>query len=524
MTGQFVSSGGGRHRSGSPRRLLPVGVAALLVSVLVGTGAWAVLEGWTGAVSPTGSSRSGAEPPRCSGIEIAPGVDIQEVLDSHPEGTTFCLAAGVHRIVKPLKPDAGDALVGRPGAVLNGAQVLDGWRRQDGFWVAPALLPTNPGHNGECLPAVPTCRLNHDVFLDGVRMQPVEKLAALRSGGVLIDYRTNSVTIAEDPRGRMVEQAVAPALVRATVDDVTVENLVLEKAANEAQTGAVENRQLEPYRTGEGWRIVDNEVRLNHGVGLGVGDGAVVTGNLVHHQGQLGLGVWGAGATIRDNEIAFNGTAGYDWHWEAGGAKLWMTREVAVTDNRVHHNRGPGVWGDGGNLDTTYARNRITGNWGAGIQHEISYDARIVHNKISGNGTRHKGWAWEAGIQIQSSGGIRLIEVAHNVVTDNANGITLLESGDRRDELPAPHGPHAVANVWVHHNTVTMGTGQATGAVSDVEEPSVFLSGNRFFANTYVLESLGGPHFLWGGEDLTWYQWRDLAQGFDAEGSAELLR
>ena len=47
-------------------------------------------------------------------------------------------------------------------------------------------------------------------------------------------------------------------------------------------------------RAGSGWRILHNEVRLNHGVGLGFADAAIVSANFVHHQGQLGFGAWGS--------------------------------------------------------------------------------------------------------------------------------------------------------------------------------------------------------------------------------------
>jgi len=447
------------------------------------------------------------------------------VLDAHPPGTTYCLAAGVHRVTAPVEPERGDSIVGRPGAVLSGSQVLTGWSRRGRLWTATAYLPETPGHNGECLPAVPTCGQTHDVFLDGRRLRRVSVAAAVTQGAVYADYEANTVTVADDPRAHVVEQAVAPGLVRATVDDVTVANLVLEQAANEAQTGAVENRQLEPYRTGSGWRLLDNEVRLNHGVGLGFADATTVRRNNVHHQGQLGLGVWGESSTVQGNEISFNGGAGYSWSWEAGGAKLWTTRAVRLVGNHVHHNMGPGLWADGGNIDTTYVRNVIADNWGAGIQHEISYDARIVHNEVSGNGRRHKGWAWEAGIQVQSSGGTRRIEVAHNLVTGNANGITLIDSGDRREERPAPHGPHVVQNVWVHHNTVTMRAGQTTGAVDDTGDAAIYRSnGNRFFANTYYLDSLTETHFTWAGDDLGWDRWRGLGNGLDLHGRASLAR
>jgi parallel beta-helix repeat protein len=460
----------------------------------------------------------------CQGVTVATTDDLQGVIDAHPPGTTYCLSAGTYRLETPLVPERGDAIIGHLGAVLNGSKVLNGWRRDGKVWSTTGFLPPAPGTHGECLPSRPACAHTEDVFLDKRRLRRVESRSAVAAGTVHADYRTNTITVGQDPRKHLVEQAYAPSLVRATVDDVTVANLVLEQAANEAQVGAVESRQVTPRRAGSGWRILDNEVRLNHGVGVGFGDAGTVTGNFIHRQGQLGFGAWGAGSVVSDNEIAFNGVAGYSGEWEAGGGKSWMTERLTLTRNHVHGNRGPGLWTDGGNIHTTYEHNTISDNWGAGIQHEISYDATIRHNEISGNGRRHKGWAWEAGIQIQSSGGNQLIEVAHNVVTANANGIVLIDSGDRAEETPAPHGPHLVQNVWVHDNTVTMLPGETAGAVEDTGDHAIFSeNNNRFDANTYYLESLTAPHFSWAGADLDWAHWRGLGNGNDLNGRAELV-
>jgi parallel beta-helix repeat protein len=460
----------------------------------------------------------------CEGVTVTTADDLQRVIDAHPAGTTYCLSAGTYRLETPLVPERGDAIIGHLGAVLNGSKVLTGWRRDGEVWSTTGFLPPAPGNHGQCLASRPTCAHTEDVFLDKRRLRRVESRSAVGAGTVHADYRTNTITVGEDPRDHLVEQAFAPSLVRATVDDVTIANLVLEQAANEAQTGAVESRQVKPHKAGSGWRVLDNEVRLNHGVGVGLGDAGTLSGNFIHRQGQLGFGAWGTGSIVSDNEIAFNGVAGYSSEWEAGGAKSWMTERLTLTRNHVHGNMGPGLWTDGGNIHTTYEHNQITDNWGAGIQHEISYDATIRHNEISGNGRRHKGWAWEAGIQIQSSGGKQLIEVAHNVVTANANGIVLIDSGDRAEETPAPHGPHVVQNVWVHDNEVTMLTGETTGAVEDTGDHGIFSeNNNRFDDNTYYLESLTAPHFSWGGADLDWEHWRGLGNGNDLNGRAELV-
>lgn len=465
----------------------------------------------------------GPVPRACEGVVVGVDDDLQAQVEARPPGTTFCLAAGVHRLVEPVVPRQGDAFVGELGAVLSGSAVLGGWRKDGRGWSTTARLPARPGDHGECRTTSPYCRLTQDVFRDGRRLERVGSVAGLTSGTVFADYGTNTVTVGDDPRGHLLEQAVAPSLIRGTADDVTVANLVLEQAANEAQTGAVEARRVKPYGFGSGWRLLQNEVRLNHGAGLGLASDTLVAGNYIHHQGQLGFGAWGSRSEVRDNEISYNGVAGYSSEWEAGGSKSWETTGQSVTHNVVHHNRGPGLWTDGGNSDTRYAYNVVDDNWGAGIQHELSYDATIEHNEVARNGSRHKGWAWEAGIQIQSSGGTRLLEVAHNDLVDNANGISLIDSGNRAAEPPSPHGPHLVRNVWVHDNTVTMATGQSTGAVQDDGDHAIFTRNhNRFESNTYFLDSFTQACFSWADRDLTWTQWRALGNGNDLNGRVQL--
>ena len=470
--------------------------------------------GLTGAVGPVARS--------CRGVAVTAASDVQHVIGSHPPGTTFCLSAGMYRLRTPLVPKRGDALIGRPGAVLNGSEVLTGWRRSGNVWWTTGFLPPAPNTHGECVVTAPLCTYTQDVFFDQRRLRRVDSVAAVTTGTIYTDYRTGTIAIGNDPRSHLVEQAVAPSLIRATVDHVTVANLVLEEAANEAQVGAIESRHVfGAGHDGSGWRILHNDVRLNHGAGIGFAGASIVAGNFIHDQGQLGFAAYGTGSVVTNNEISVNGAAGYSPKWEAGGSKSWLTDHETLIHNYVHDNRGPGLWDDGGNIDTTYEYNLIVNNWGAGIQHEISYDATIANNQISGNGFRlHNGWGWDAGIQIQSSGGTKLIDIVNNVVVDNYNGITLLDSGDRASNRPAPHGPHILQNVWVHGNTITSFTGQ-TGAFQDRNDPAVFTANhNRFDANLYYVGSLTGPRFSWANADMGWERWRGY--GNDPHGRVQL--
>ena len=476
----------------------------------------AAAPGLTGRVGPTARS--------CQGVAVAPADEIQAAIDSNPPGTTFCFAAGTYRLEEPLAPKAGDALIGELGAVLSGSKILTGWQPDGAVWTTEGFLPDKASTSGECDEAAPLCTYAEDVFIDGRRLNRVGSAAEVKPGTVYADYDNNTITIGDAPVSHQVEQAVAPSLIRATVDNVTVANLVIEEAANPAQVGAIETRQIDPYLAGSGWRILDNEIRLNHGVGVSFTSGAIVTGNYIHHQGQLGFGAEGVDGTFSNNELSFNGAAEYSAGWEAGGSKSWATERLRLTHNFVHDNRGPGFWADGGNIDMTYEYNKIVGNWLGGIKHEISYDAVIQHNYVADNGWRRKGWAWDAGIMIQSSGGNKLIDVSQNEVVNNANGITVLDSGERDLEDPAPHGPHVVQNVWVHDNKITMMAGQMTGAVEDRGRLDIFTSRNiRFDSNTYRLSSLTDPHFFWNDDDLDWTDWRSGTGTHDVNGQALLI-
>ena len=58
------------------------------------------------------------------GVVVAPGVDIQSLVSSHPAGTVFVIKAGVHRRQRVVPKD-GMVFVGEPGAVLDGERVVD---------------------------------------------------------------------------------------------------------------------------------------------------------------------------------------------------------------------------------------------------------------------------------------------------------------------------------------------------------------------------------------------------------------
>jgi len=77
---------------------------------------------WDGVVGPQHSIACPV-----GAINLSPGVDIQRVVDAHPDRTTFCLRAGVHAITSAITPKSGNTFVGEYGAILDGS----GWKTTD---------------------------------------------------------------------------------------------------------------------------------------------------------------------------------------------------------------------------------------------------------------------------------------------------------------------------------------------------------------------------------------------------------
>lgn len=446
-----------------------------------------------------------ATPYPCSGVSLSPEDNLQARLDASPQGATFCLEAGTYRLTRPLAPKAAQKLIGAPGAVLNGSRVVSGFQFTGSAYGASGFLPSSPSTGpGTCREGVQGCTYTQDVFLDGRPLKRVTSLANLSSGTFYQDFGTNRIYLKDSPSGRLVEQAHASGIVQSYQANVTVKGLIMEKAANQAQSSSAAVRL-----GGAGSVVEGNEIRLNHGTGVGVQSSATIRDNHIHHNGQLGMAASGANVLVEGNEVAYNNYAGYNWFWEAGGSKFCFTSDLVVRGNHAHHNRGPGLWTDIDNIRTLYARNRATGNLGAGIKHEISYDATIRNNVLEGNvETDYPGWGGQLFILASPN-----VQVYGNLM-NGPDGMSLAQSSRGAGK----YGAYELRNISVHDNTFT-GTsaqGLAAGLVKNVADDSYYSSRDIVFRrNTYHLPSLAGRNFHWQNRALTAAEWRSVGQDPD---------
>jgi parallel beta-helix repeat protein len=436
-------------------------------------------------------SASGAET-TCS-VRVHPGSDVRREVAAAGRDATVCFDDGTYRLAAPLRPRAGQTLLGR-GAVLDGSRVLTGFTRVGDGWVVGDQHQQGE-RTGTCARGQ-ACTYPNGVLRDGRALRLVLDRDRLRPGAFWFDHRRDRIVVADDPHGHRLEAMVAPAAIVSGGADVTVRGFTVEHFATRAQHGAIET-------SAPGWRIVDNTVQVNHGAGITTGGHVEVVGNRVLRNGQLGIGGTGADTLVAHNVIAFNNTVGFDPGWEAGGAKWAVTDHLVVRGNRVHGNDGPGLWTDIDAQDTTYVGNVVRNNTHVGIFHEISAAATIRDNVVTGNGHGFDAWLWGAGILIAGS---HDVEVAGNRLGQNAAGIALIQQDRGRSDVDGT--PRTLHDLSIHDNEVTMSRGPSGGVTDNgydamFSDPSITWTGNTWHGS-------GGRPFWWADDELTLAQWRDL--------------
>ncbi|MEU4287709.1 right-handed parallel beta-helix repeat-containing protein [Kribbella sp. NPDC026596] len=447
----------------------------------------------------------------CSGVVIKPGDNAQSIVNAKPAGTTFCFAAGVHRIGQTIRPKANQVLASADRAVLTGSIPLTDWTASRAFWVARGALPAAYGMSGQCEDnKANICYLREQVFLDGAHLTRVASASAVKAGTFYADYAANAIYLGSNPAGHAVEMSKTATAIESGATGVVVRGLTIEHFASAPQAGALVS--------GPGWKVTANDVRWNHAVGVMLvqANNTKVDKNLIHHNGQLGLGQYSsAAAAVTRNVISSNNTDGF-WiaDWESGGIKSTRSSGT-VSGNVIKANKGIGMWADVADDGRVISSNQILDNAADGIRYEISRNGTIENNTISGNGFgtgRGSGTSlWDGGgININTSSGVT---VRGNKVSGNVNGVTI----QSRTRGTGPWGTYLLRDISVTGNTIEMTGGtQATGMVQNSGSPipagEVVFSGNK-----YVLDALGAQRFAKAGTKLTAAGWREA--GLDTIGS-----
>ncbi|WP_343897297.1 carbohydrate-binding domain-containing protein [Craurococcus roseus] len=489
----------------------------------------AAAEFWTGgsknfAITDTATTQPPSpEPPPPSGggtapagaIILKPGASIQSAVNAAPDGATFWLEAGEYRM-QSVTPKSGQTFLGADGAVLNGSRLLTGFTQDGDDWMIGGQTQEGPRSGAPALSGRDRAGYPDAVFLDGKPLQPVDTRAEVVPGKFYFDYAADRIYIGDNPAGHKVEAAVTQLAFGGAAQNVTLENLVVEKYASPVQHGAVGGRGGV-----RNWTIDDVDFRLNYGLGVKLGDGSDLLNSRVVQNGQMGAGGSGTGIVVDRTEFARNSEwSGIDPRWEGGGFKFAFTDGLIVRNSYSHDNYGNGMWTDINNVNTLYEGNRIENNAMGGIHHELSYEAVIRNNTIVGNGAQRDTWLLGAGIQIENSQGVE----AYGNTVDNRGGgagISLIYQDRTSDQAAfnAPR-PYNTINNNIHDNHV-YGPAE-NGAVANYNASVLWNGNNRFDGNDYHLPDPSARVFAYNGGMHSFDQLRAVSPWED-NGSAVLL-
>jgi len=442
-------------------------------------------------------------------VTVSPSENLQTLVDQNPTSTRFTLKPGTYRLQSVIPKD-DDSFVGQTGAIVSGAALLTNFTQAGSYWTASVDVTEASSYRGVCSSSSPACAYPEDLFFNSVPKVRVTSLSAVGAGTWYLNYTTGTAYIGDDPSGSTVEISLLPYAFSGNAQSVTLNNLVIEKYACQAGSGAVDGES-----GSSSWTVENSEIRYNHGMGVGIGDGMYVYKNNIHNNGELGVGGNGTGGAsnvrVNGNTLSYNNYAGYSVYWEAGGAKFCTVTNLTAANNTSTNNNGPGIWVDLTSQTVTLSGNQTSNNVEAGILYEISYGGTIKNNTLTNDGYNSDGsnlW-WGAGILISDSSDVT---ITGNTVTNCMNGI----GGIINDRGNNPSGvPYTLENVVANQNTITQNTGTAMGIVVGAGyNNSVYTSmGNNFQDNTFNLTNPStGLYFYWLQQYMTLAQFNRAIQ------------
>ena len=456
-------------------------------------------------------------------VSLSPGANIQAAINSNPSGTAFSLTSGVYRM-QSLKPLAGDSFLGQAGADLNGSTVLTNWVQQGVYWVSagdPALNQPYGNSSLYCQSPTSGCAYPQDLYLNNNPL--VHELALpIVSGQWYFDYANDQIYMADNPTGQIVELSVTQQAFGGSANNVTVQNLIVEKYAVPLQSGAIE-----PY--GSAWTVQSNEVRLNHGEGIKTkGNNETILSNNVHNNGEAGIATGNSSSILFEyNTVSNNNYAKVAYDTEAGGSKFAGSSNLSILNNTFSGNDGCALWVDGGSSEATISGNTVTNNTLDGIRFEYSHHGTISGNVLGNNGQSASGTCTAT----RNAREIVVCDsdyttVTGNTLTSNCGGITLTHSTHRLS-LVVPVDDIVTDNTITYSGSTTI-KNRIGGEDGQIPPPLFNSANNNYFDyNTYHFASnglLNMDNWVWGGTFGTtaqthdWPQWRSAGQ--DIHGTA----
>jgi parallel beta-helix repeat protein len=249
-------------------------------------------------------------------VDIAPGVNIQHVVDRHDGNTTFCVRAGTHSLRSSITPKTGNTFVGQYGAVLDGT----GWTTSDPAFTQAAFRAHNEDIDNVTIRNLvirnmPQRGIHAYYHLSDRWTIEHNEIAANGNTGIVIPGQSLI-------RNNHIHHNTFAGYMGPYAHNTTFEG-------NEIAYNGAEQK------VGEAAKVTFRNNFVHHNVGTGIwydsnNTAALIEGNRVEDNGAMGIFYEiSSDATIRANTIRRNAEA---------GIMLSVSKNVEIYDNTLEHN------------------------------------------------------------------------------------------------------------------------------------------------------------------------------------------
>jgi parallel beta-helix repeat protein len=463
-------------------------------------------------------------------VNIKPGANIPSVVAESPAGTTFVIYPGTYRLDATIEAKTGDSFIGQTAcappatacpAIISGSRVIGSLAKFNGTYYE-VTGQTQQGSMAtvttlQCQPTFTGCLYPEDLFFDGVPLQHLNSatLPNIGKGQWWFDYPNNTIYFHDNPSGHVVETSVVQNAFGGDGNNVTISQLTIKEFASPGGSpGTIGMPGNLVQSQGANWTIKNCEILLNHGQGVRIAFGMVITNNYIHNNGWMGIGgglatnaatrAANSGVVISNNTITYNNYAHFLSQFGSGGIKVCGAKGIIIRNNKITNNDGAGIHFDKSDESPIVEGNIVTDNTGGGgIVYEVSLVSAIFRNNVSmRNGLDlpteagpNANIASYASVGMQSYCNVMSMQnVAH------AEGMMMV--GSNRGYNPYPPGQYlASTGNSFHHNTVIWSAG-ATGYVGyylydAANQPAFFSDNTPPDYNMYHMPSLSQASFIY---------------------------
>ncbi|MCW2527862.1 MAG: putative sortase-sorted surface protein [Pseudonocardiales bacterium] len=443
-------------------------------------------------VSPSGSDSN-------KGTAAAPLRTLTRAVLVAPSGSTIVLMAGTYHEEVNVDHNRRLTIQSAPNNAvwLDGSSAVGSWTQSGHTWIHTgwtAQFDYTPSYTGTVYtqqgwgfvdPAYPYAARPDQIWINGSALTQVGSAAAVTAGKFYVDNSGNRLVIGDNPAGREVRAS-----------DLAVALSI--RSANSVVRGIGIRRYGTPVKEMGTLRIlgandvVENVVTSDNAT---TGMTLLATGLKVSHvtaqrNGMLGIhGNEADNLTISKVLSQNNNLERFNTSPVAGGIKISRTRNIVIRDSIMQDNvSSTGLWLDESCYNAVIINNSIVNNGGHGFFMEISSQAIVSDNVITGNAGD--------GVKINDTDKVRFW---NNTLGSNGLNMELVQDSrnylikgslghDTRQKFPDPTMTWKLGNIQVYNNILPRSGGtnlyirDYTGARA-ASSMGISVDGNLFTRN-----------------------------------------